>query len=146
MLTQVQPLLSAMGKKTLHTGAHGTAASIKILVNLMLAQSMLAFSEAVKLGREMGLSQDQVMGTLLNVPVTAPFLQNVREKLETEETSPNFPLPLMLKDIGLVLQTAESLDLKMPSAEIAEDVYRQALDSGREEEDFSSVFHFVNGN
>ncbi len=144
-LPLIDSLLGKMGKKTIYMGEHGAAATIKIVVNLMLAQSMLAFSESVKLGVHLGLSRDVLLNVLLNVPVTAPFLQNVRGKLESGDLSPNFPLQWMAKDLALVQQAADDKGIELPSAAIAGDLFHRAMDEGMGTEDFSSIFHATIG-
>lgn len=56
-LEQAQPLMDVMGKKTLHLGGHGKGSSMKMIVNMMLAQTMLAFSEGLSLGQALGIEQ-----------------------------------------------------------------------------------------
>ncbi|MEM9324776.1 MAG: NAD(P)-dependent oxidoreductase [Bacteroidota bacterium] len=143
-LELISPLLDRMGKKTIPMGPHGSAASIKIVINLMLAQSMLAFSEGVKLGTSLGLPRKKVMDILSNVPVTAPFLQLIQEKLTSADTTPNFPMQWMVKDLGLVQQAADNLGVQLPSSFAAQNIFQQALDTGMEDQDFSSIFHFFN--
>ena len=46
-LAVIDPFLQHMGNKIMHIGETGKGASIKMLVNIMLAQSMLIFSESV---------------------------------------------------------------------------------------------------
>ncbi len=142
-LKDATPLLQKMGKKIIHLGAHGKGAAIKLLVNLMLAQSMLAFSEAMQLGNAMGLDDETSKNVLLNTPVTAPFLQKLRAKLEAGDTSPNFPMDLMLKDLNLVQETAANVGVSLPSAALAKALYAQAGAAEKQREDFSSIYHFI---
>ena len=51
LLETVEPFLNMMGNKVLPIGETGKGASFKMLVNIMLAQSMTIFSEAVLLGK-----------------------------------------------------------------------------------------------
>ncbi|MEH6407603.1 MAG: NAD(P)-dependent oxidoreductase, partial [Leeuwenhoekiella sp.] len=44
ILEEVQPLLDLMGKKTLHIGPAGKGAAMKLMINQMLGQCVLAFS------------------------------------------------------------------------------------------------------
>ena len=143
-LSKVEPLLTHMGKKTVAMGDWGNAAAVKLVVNLMLAQSMVAFAEAVKLGKAMGLKEELVTSTLLNVPVTAPFLKVIENKLGAKDTSPNFPLQWMHKDLSLVEKAAAEFDTPMPLAKTAKRLYEEALESGLEDTDFSTIFHYLN--
>jgi len=141
---EISPFTRAMGKKSIDMGVISNAAKIKLLVNLMLAHSITAFAETVKLGTAMGLPTAIIHNILLATPVTAPFLQNIREKLESKDTSPNFPLELMYKDLGLIKETAETLNLTMPFAEALRNLFNDALQENRRSEDFSSIYHSIN--
>ena len=137
-----QPLFDRMGKKTVHMGPHGKAAAMKLVVNLMLGQTMLVYSEALKLAKALGLDAEVAQNVLLNTPVAAPFLSVLRGKLESEDTTPNFPIELMLKDLGLVQTASSSAGIFLSSAALAKSIYEEAS-SGHTGEDFSSVYHFI---
>ncbi len=142
-LDRVQPLLEIMGKKTINLGKIGNGSNMKILINLLLGQSMLAFSEAMVLGEELGLSQTTLFDVLLNVPVTAPFLSLVRPKLENADYEPNFPLQWIQKDLQLATQTAYEHDVAMPSLNIAKEIYALAKQQGYAEKDFSAIYDYL---
>ena len=69
-----RPYLDKMGKAVHHMGGHGAGASMKMLFNLLLGQSMLAFAEALALGQALGLEQARLLETLVGGPVVAPFV------------------------------------------------------------------------
>ncbi|MGB5821400.1 MAG: NAD(P)-dependent oxidoreductase [Saonia sp.] len=142
-LLEVQPLLDIMGKKTIHLGAIGHGSNMKMLINLLLAQSMLAFSEAMVLGKRTGLSEETLFNVLLNVPVTAPFLALVRPKLESGDYTPNFPLQWIQKDLHLATTTAYEQGVATPSLNIAKEIFALAKQSGYAEQDFSAIYHYL---
>lgn len=142
-LEKVQFLLDIMGKKTIFLGEKGKGSSMKMLINLLLGQSILAFSEAISLGRAMDIDQDQLFNVLLLTPVVAPVLSVLRGKLESKNTEANFPLKWMQKDLHLAATTAFEYGVPMPSLNIAKEVFAAAKQGGLAEEDFSSIFHFL---
>ncbi|MFK7936902.1 MAG: NAD(P)-dependent oxidoreductase, partial [Saprospiraceae bacterium] len=71
LLDEIEPYLNYMGKKVMRIGETGKGASFKMLVNVMLAQSMLIFSETVLLGEKMGLDKDFLLNVLPNLVVSA---------------------------------------------------------------------------
>ncbi len=143
-LETCQPLMEVMGKKTIPLGASGAGSSMKMLINLLLAQSMVAFSEAVALGKAMGLEEQTLLNVLLNVPVTAPFLAAVRPKLESGNYEANFPLQWAQKDIHLATLTAYELGIPMPSLNAAKEIFAGAKQAGLGEQDFSAIYHYLN--
>jgi 3-hydroxyisobutyrate dehydrogenase/glyoxylate/succinic semialdehyde reductase len=52
---EASPLLDIMGKKTLHLGDVGAGSSMKMLINQLLGQQMVAFAEALSMGTQMGM-------------------------------------------------------------------------------------------
>ena len=142
-----RPLFDAMGKKTLHLGAVGQGAAMKVLVNGLLAQGMLAFAEAVHLGVGLGLEEATVLDVLLATPVTAPFLAGIRPKIEGDapDTSVNFPLKHMRKDLHLAALAAYGAGVATPSLNAAKEVYALAEARGLGEGDFSGVARLVGG-
>ncbi len=137
------PLTALMGKKDVHLGEVGMGSSMKMLINLLLAQSMWVFAEAMVLGEGMGLKQEVLLNVLLNAPVTPPFLANVRAKLETEDYEPNFPLKWIQKDLHLASLSAYDTQVPMPSMNLAKELYAQARQEGWGDKDFTSVYTYL---
>ena len=144
-IEQASPLFEAVGRKTVTMGEPGMAASMKILVNLMLAQSVAAYSEAVSLGKNLGLDVGKVQDVLTSTPGVAPLLGALRGKLDSGDTSPNFPLQWMHKDLRLVAEAAYAVNTPMPLANAAKELFAQAKAAGRAEQDFSAIFQHLMG-
>lgn len=142
-LDKVAPLFEAMGKKHVYIGDTGQGSAMKLVINLMLAQSMLAFSEAMALGLSMRIPQQLLMDVLLNTPVCAPIISAVRPKLESGNEEVNFPLRLIRKDLQLVSKTAHENSVALPSANIAREVFTDAMNAGMSEADFTAIFKFL---
>ncbi|MBW4934074.1 NAD(P)-dependent oxidoreductase [Marinobacter sp. F4206] len=140
-----RPLLELMGQKILHVGPAGQGSAFKMLVNALLAQSMLAYAETALLGEKFGFSRDFLMDTLPNLPVSAPFLQGKSDLIREGNYEAQFPLELMHKDLHLLEQTAYEEDQPMFLASLAKTVYGSAKQSGYGREDFAAVFDFLTG-
>ena len=82
-LETIRPLLLCMGNKIVHTGGHGTGASMKMVVNLLLGNAMATFAEGMALGEGLGISRKVLFDSLLGTPAVAPFLVSKREKIES---------------------------------------------------------------
>jgi len=145
VVSEVQPLLDIMGKKTIHLGVTGNGSKMKMLINLLLAQSMLAFGEAMALGKGMGLSESLLFNVLCNTPVIAPFIGLLRPKLEQNDQDANFPLKWIQKDIHLATTTAYEIGVPMPSLNTAKEVYAQAKQYGLGDNDFSAIYTYLQG-
>lgn len=143
-LTDITPLFDIMGKKTLYLGDIGNGANVKMLINLMLAQSMATFSEAIALGKGMGLEEGQLLNILTATPVVAPVMGLLKARLLAGDFEVNFPLKWIHKDVMLALDTASELSVQMPSLEQTEALYKSALDEGLGDLDFSAIYQMMN--
>ncbi|MCC9165978.1 NAD(P)-dependent oxidoreductase [Pontibacter harenae] len=137
---QVQELLDVMGKETVHVGDHGQGASMKIVNNMMLAQAMASFAEALKLGTALGISEEKLCETLLGGPAAAPFLNLKQTKILKRDFSPQFPLEWAHKDLHLAGVTAYEQNVALPSLHATKELYAQAKEKGFGEEDLSAVY------
>jgi 3-hydroxyisobutyrate dehydrogenase-like beta-hydroxyacid dehydrogenase len=142
-LKKVEHLLYFMGNKIVHIGAPSKGTAYKMLVNSLLAQSMLAFSETIRLGEKLGLSRDFLLDSIPHLTVSAPFTQAKAEMIRSNNFDVQFPLELMHKDLQLVALTAYENDQPLFSANIAKEVYAQAKQNGLGREDFASIYKFL---
>jgi len=137
---EARPLFEAMGKAVFHVGGHGMGTAMKMVNNIVLAQSMVAFSEAMVLGESLGIAREQLLNTLLNSPVVAPFLAFKRSKIEEGKFDTEFPLQWMHKDLQLAADTAYETGAVMPLANLTKEIYALAVKNGLGEQDFSAVY------
>ncbi len=142
-MEEVRPLLEAMGRAVYHIGGHGMGTSMKMVGNLILAQTMVAFCEAIVLGESLGIPKDLLFNTLLSSPVAAPFLSMKREKLESGNFETDFPLQWMHKDTQLVAETAYEAGVAIPATNAVKEIYALAVRKGLGEQDFSAVYKLL---
>src|ERR1700730_4659709 len=141
-LETIRPLLLCMGSRIVHTGGHGTGASMKMVINLLLGNAMAAFAEAMTLGEGLGLSQKLLFDSLLGTPAVAPFLASKREKIESGNYEAEFPLRWMQKDMHLASVSAYEAGVAMPLTNAAKELYRLAMRDGCATKDFSVIYEF----
>jgi 3-hydroxyisobutyrate dehydrogenase/glyoxylate/succinic semialdehyde reductase len=139
----VIPLLKKMGSAINHVGGNGMGAAFKMVVNLLLAQNMVMFSEAVALGQALGFSRQMLFDTLLNGPMAAPYLTVKRPKIEEGKFEADFPLKWMHKDLHLATLTAYENDVALPLANCAKEIYAKAKRAGMGELDFSAIYKMI---
>lgn len=143
-LQKISPLLSYMGKKTIHAGTLGMGASLKMLVNMMLGESMLIFAETAKLGQALGFSEDFLLDTLPAFPVIAPFVKAKAERIKSGNYEAEFPLEWIQKDLHLASLSAYENESAIPYANLAKEIFAAAKAEGMHREDFSAIYKFLN--
>ena len=136
------PILSVLGRESFHLGPAGAGSTMKLCVNALLGLGLQALAEAIALGLKAGLERDRLLDVLGATVVLSASQRSKLENVRKEAYPPTFPLRLMLKDFGLILDAARWLSLPMPTTAAAREVCASEAarqrGSGRDE-DFSSV-------
>lgn len=142
-LAEVKTYLDYMGAKVMHAGGTSKGAAFKMLVNIMLAQSMVIFSEATLLGEKLGFDQDFLLNTLPNLVVSAPFTKFKAEMVREDNYEVQFPLEWMHKDLHLAAVTAYELNQPLYLANISKELFAEARQKGMGRLDFAAIHRFL---
>ena len=142
-LNDIQECLQYMGSKVMHLGAVSKGASFKMLINMMLGMSMVAFSESVKLGEALGFDVNMLLNLIPNLPVSAPFLKTKAEMMKEDDYETQFPLELLYKDLHLAMVTASEKELSLPFTNTAKEVYSEGVEGGLGRKDMIAI-HEIN--
>jgi len=136
------PILSILGRESFYLGPAGAGSTMKLCVNALLGLGLQALAEAVALGLKAGLERDRFLDVLGSTVVLSASQKSKIENVRKEAYPPAFPLRLMSKDFGLILDVAKCLSVAMPTTAAAREV--SAAEAARQrgserDEDFSSV-------
>ncbi len=138
-----RPYFAAMGREVKHLGPVGAGISFKLVNNYLLAQAVLAFSEALVLGEALGLDRKMLLDGLLAGPMVPPYMATKRRGFETGEFETAFPLKWMRKDLEMASQAAYQQGAAMPSGNLAKEIYALASQHGLADADFTAIFKFL---
>ena len=142
-----KPLFEVMGQKAVHCGPAGNGQAAKICNNMILGVTMIATCEAFALADKLGLDRQAMFDVVstssgyswtMNAYCPAP---GVGPKSPSDNGyQPGFAAALMLKDLRLSQQAAESADADTPMGELAAELYRCFVeDEGQGGKDFSAM-------
>jgi 3-hydroxyisobutyrate dehydrogenase-like beta-hydroxyacid dehydrogenase len=136
------PILSVLGRESFYVGPASAGSTMKLCVNALLGLGLQALAEAIALGLKAGLERDRFLDVLGSTAVLSASQKSKIQNIRNEFYPPTFPLRLMLKDFGLVLDSASRFSVAMPTTSVAREVCAAEAErqqgSGRDE-DFSSV-------
>ncbi|SOC82655.1 3-hydroxyisobutyrate dehydrogenase [Ensifer adhaerens] len=126
----VKPLLDIMGQKAVHCGAAGAGQAAKICNNMILGATMIATCEAFALADKLGLDRAKMFDVVstssgyswsMNAYCPAP---GVGPKSPSDnDYKPGFAAELMLKDLRLSQEAAQSVDADTPMGARAAELY-----------------------
>jgi len=133
-----ESIFRVIAKKYFYLGPSGSGATMKLVVNTLLGIGMQAIAEAVALGEKAGLDRNRLLNVLSETAVVAPAHVGKLERAMKRDYSPQFPIRLMNKDFGLILNLAAAVGARMPAAGAAFEINARQADEGAEQ-DFSAV-------
>jgi len=136
--TAAESIFRVIAKKYFYLGPSGSGATMKLVVNSLLGIGMQAIAEAVALGEKAGLDRTRLLGVLSETAVIAPAHAGKLDRALKNDYSPQFPLRLMNKDFGLILNLAATVGAEMPATRAAFQV-NAAQSAQGQEQDFSAV-------
>ncbi|WOB51981.1 3-hydroxyisobutyrate dehydrogenase [Xanthomonas hydrangeae] len=149
-LERARPVLQAMGKNIFHVGDSGAGQVAKLCNNMALGVIMAATGEALALGVAQGLDPavlSQMMavstGRSWATEVCNPWPGVLPNAPASRGYSGGFGNDLMLKDLGLVTESAVQAGVSIPLGELARNLYAMNSQAGNGALDFSSVIKLV---
>ena len=133
-----ESIFRVIAKNYFYLGPNGSGATMKLVVNTLLGIGMQAIAEAVALGEKAGLNRNRLLDVLSQTAVVAPAHAGKLQRVKKNDYSPQFPIRLMNKDFGLILNLAAAVGARMPAAGAAFEINARQSDQGQEQ-DFSAV-------
>src|SRR5271155_1513361 len=135
-----ESIFRVVAQKYFYLGPSGSGATMKLVVNALLGIGMQAIAEAVALGEKAGLDRNRLLDVLSQTAVVAPAHVGKLQRAKNRDYSPQFPIRLMNKDFGLILNLAAAVGARMPATGAAFEVNsRQSDQEHEQEQDFSAV-------
>lgn len=132
------------GEKVIYSGKLGSASSIKLSLNHLIASLTAAFSLSLGYLREQNIDHNIFMNILRSSALYAPtFDKKLDNMLSGNFNNPNFPLKHLLKDVKLMLHEFDHAGLNTPQLKGVEEVIQNALAQGLAEKDYSSLYNGV---
>ncbi len=143
-LERVRPLLEKMGKSIFHVGGLGAGHAMKCLNNLITSVNLLALSEGLAMGKRYGLDPE-AMVDVLNVSTGMSWVAqtHIKQRVISRRFDDPFKLALMVKDIGIAMQLAESTGTPAPLSALTQKLWRAAADAAAPEASVSELVRWV---
>ena len=147
---RARPFIEPMAKAVIHAGELGAGQAAKICNNMILGATMAATCEAFALAKKLGLDlqtffdisskasgQSWSMTSYCPVPGVGP------ETPADRDYEGGFAAALMLKDLKLAEEAAQSVGAYTPMGAKAEELYQRFIDRGGGSKDFSGLIKMI---
>jgi len=117
-----------------------TANVVKLAGNFMMAAAIEAMAEAYTLAEKNGIARERIDELFGSTMFACPIYQEFGTAVARHQYKPAaFFLPLGLKDMALVQQTATQCGMPMPIANLLHDRFVSSIAKGRTDVDWSAL-------
>tara|TARA_R110000782_G_scaffold167129_6_gene259217 strand:- start:21035 stop:21907 length:873 start_codon:yes stop_codon:yes gene_type:complete len=145
-----QPILAAMGKAVIHAGAAGNGQAAKICNNMLLGASMIATCETFAMAQKLGLDPQTFYdissvssGQCWSMTSYCPLPDIGPKSPADNDYQGGFATALMLKDLKLAVEAAQTVGAAVPMGHAAEALYQMHANAGEGARDFSSIIRML---
>lgn len=136
---KTKPVLSSLGTSLFYIGGSGRGQAIKLINNLIVAESMAALAEGMLLADAEGLERSKVAEVLENVPALSPFQKLKLGQMVKEDFPALFSIANMVKDLRLALKELPAGFFKLPFLSKVQEVYERAKKNGSGDKDIAAI-------
>jgi len=138
-LEKIMPVLQAMGKTITHVGDAGAGQVAKAANQIMVAAQMVAMGELLVFSKKAGVDPRKVVDAIKAGAAQCWTLDVKPPRLFDGNRNPGFKAHMQLKDMKIVLDTAEEYDVPLSGAIENTKLFQQMIEMGMGELDNSAV-------
>ena len=136
---KAQPIIDAYAKAVKLMGPVGSGQLTKMVNQICIAGLLQGLSEAVNFAQAAGLDTDEVVGAIGKGAAQSWQMDNRASTMAKGEYEFGFAVDWMRKDLGIVLDTAKTLNLDMPVTELVDGYYADVQAMGGNRWDTSAL-------
>lgn len=138
-LVRARPVFEAMSTAVHHVGASPAGATLKLVVNTLLATQVAALAELLALASKAGLDPGATLEVLKQLPVTSAAASAAGTGMLSRQYAPSFPVRLVHKDLGYTLTLGARTDAPLPVTTRIRELFQQASERGMADENITAI-------
>ena len=136
---EIRPLAETMASTAVHCGPIGFGLKTKYAVNLYLIAITAGLAEAANLAAAQGLNLEAFAQVLGAGPMASAYSKLKMTKLLEQDWSAQAAIKDCYNSTQLIKAAAEAANAEAPIANMCGKLYRQAMDTGLDEDDMIAV-------
>ncbi len=127
---QCIPLFESMGKNIIYTGESGMGQTTKLVNQILVAGTMNAVAEALVFAAKAGADLEKTIDAVGGGAAASWQLNNLAPRIIKGDFDPGFMIKLQQKDLRLVIETAQSMNVPIPGTSLASQMFASLLSKG----------------
>jgi len=140
-------LLSCWGEKIYYLGEQEQARLMKLVVNLMIAQTSAMLAEGLTLGRLGNLDWQDMWEVITNSAVGSPIMKakmvQLGQPMGERDFSPTFTVEQMIKDLSLISKAGKDFGAPLVQTEQTLDWMYQSVKEGDGQLDYAAIIRLL---
>lgn len=144
---RLRPYLACMGTEITHCGPVGAGQAVKLMNNMVVAQTVVALAEALAVARASGAVDPKVLfETLTKGSADSFVLRNHGMKSLLPDTHPTqgaFPTSYIIKDLSYALALAESAGVTLEQAQTTRRLMERTVAAGYRDNYYTAVIRAI---
>ncbi len=129
-IAAIKPLFECMGKTIVHQGGPGAGQHTKMVNQILIAANMVAVCEGLLYGHKAGLNLETVFQSVSVGAAGSKALEVLGPRIMARNFEPGFYVEHFLKDMGIALKEAETMNLCLPGLALAKQLYEAVRAQG----------------
>ena len=127
---KVTPLFEVIGQNIVLQGEAGAGQHTKMCNQIAIATNMIGVCEALAYGKKAGLDMERVLQSIATGAAGSWSLSNLAPRMLQGDKEPGFYIMHMIKDMGIALDEAARMELKLPGLAMAKAMYDELSAKG----------------
>jgi 3-hydroxyisobutyrate dehydrogenase len=136
----LEPVLEAIGSRTLWLGAAGQGTRLKLVANSWVLTVVEGIAESLTLAKALGIPPEQFLDVVRGGAMDAPYVQLKGRAMLDGEFAPAFGLDGAAKDAGLIVEAARAAGADLAVIEAVQQHFARALDAGHGDKDMAATY------
>jgi len=129
-VSRLGPIFDVVGQKRTHLGEAGAGQACKACNQIAVSLNLMGVCEAIALARASGLPVERMLEAVSGGAAGSWQMSNLGPKIAAGDYEPGFMIEYVLKDLSIVTETAQALQLSLDGAALARRRFEQAAEQG----------------
>ena len=134
-----EPVFDAIGRKTVWLGEAGMGTRLKLVVNNWILCTVENIGETFVFAESLGVDPKLFLDAISGGAMDMQYAHLKGAQITNRDFTTSFPLRLARKDVALILEAAQELELPLAEATLRQ--FDRAVELGHGEEDMAAVYY-----
>jgi len=135
----IEPAVEKFTTARVYVGEEEQARYMKLVINLVVANTATVLAEALALGRKGGLEWNVMLDGLAASTIGSPWVKAKARLLKTRDFTPTFTPDQLCKDVDLMLEAGDELGIPLQMTATTRQMMKATNGDGYSQEDFIAV-------